>query len=215
MATTKTESSIKFGVIDVIADPKTGLPVECGRFGSSWKAEERLQDIVDRHEAGNISDEQALNKALSLAKTYPFCLEIHTFIGVRLWDMGLIDRATRVYELAFQLAEAAIPNDFKGQINYYELDNRPFLRLAHGTLLGLVHKGDGEGALKLAKKILAWCPQDNLGVRFLLSKIELLAGNHEAALKDCLSQAPTSPSHWYQAALISFRKGDYCPPAPT
>jgi hypothetical protein len=50
--------------------------------------------------------------------------------------------------------------------------NRPFLRLAHGTLLGLMRRRDkakgGEAAMVLAKQMLAWCPMDNIGVRFLL-----------------------------------------------
>jgi hypothetical protein len=37
-----------------------------------------------------------------------------------------------------------IPKGFKGQITWGEVDNRPFLRLAHGTLLGLMRRRDKE-----------------------------------------------------------------------
>jgi tetratricopeptide (TPR) repeat protein len=87
--------------------------------------------------------------------------------------------------------------------------NRSFLRLAHGTLLGLMHRREGKSAMVLAKKLLAWCPMDNLGVRFLLGDIALITGDRKAAMKEYLNGSPNSPAHWYQAALIAFREGDY------
>ncbi len=48
-----------------------------------------------------------------------------------------------------------------------------------------------------------------IGVRFLLGDIALLQGDHQAAMKEYLAGAPNSPAHWYQAALIAFREGDY------
>ena len=93
------------------------------------------------------------------------------------------------------------------------MDNRPFLRLAHGTLLGLMHLRDqakgGKAAMALAQQMLAWCPMDNIGVRFLLGDIALLLGDHRAALQEYLKGAPNSPAHWYQAALIAYQEGDY------
>jgi tetratricopeptide (TPR) repeat protein len=67
--------------------------------------------------------------------------------------------------------------------------------------------------MALAKQMLAWCPMDNIGVRFLLGDIALLQGDHKAALKEYLKGAPNSPdchpNAWYQAALIAFREGGY------
>jgi len=50
------------------------------------------------------------------------------------------------------------------------------MRMAHGTLLGLMRRRDkangGEAATALAQQMLAWCAhgkkRDNIGVRFLL-----------------------------------------------
>jgi len=65
----------------------------------------------------------------------------------------------------------------------------------------------------LAKKLLAWCPMDNLGVRFLLGDITLITGDRKAAMKEYLNGAANSPDRhpnaWYQTALIAFRDGDY------
>ncbi len=119
------------------------------------------------------------------------------------------DEAAEVHERAFNRALALIPKGYKGQITWSEIDNRSFLRLAHGTLLGLMHRREGKSAMVLAKKLLAWCPMDNLGVRFLLGDIALITGDRQAAMKEYLNGAANSPAHWYQAALIAFREGDY------
>lgn len=37
----------------------------------------------------------------------------------------------------------------------------------------------------------------------------MLKGDQHAALQEYLKGAPNSPAHWYQAALIAFREGDY------
>jgi tetratricopeptide (TPR) repeat protein len=72
-----------------------------------------------------------------------------------------------------------------------------------------MHRRAGKAAMTLAQQMLAWCPMDNIGVRFLLGDIALLKGDHHAALQAYLKGAPNSPAHCYQAALIAFREGDY------
>ena len=99
-----------------------------------------------------------------------------------------------MYERAFRRAQAQVPKGYTGQITWSEVDNRSFLRLAHGTLLGLMHlryqaKG-GKAAMALAQQMLAWCPMDNIGVRFLLGDIALLHGDHRTALQEYLKGAP-------------------------
>jgi tetratricopeptide (TPR) repeat protein len=44
---------------------------------------------------------------------------------------------------------------------------------------------------------------------FCKGDIALLQGDHQAALEQYLKGALNSPAHWYQAALIAFREGDY------
>jgi len=85
------------------------------------------------------------------------------------------------------------------------VDNRSFLRIAHGYLLGLMHQGDGKAFKALAKKLLAWCPADNLSVRMLLGDISLMTGDTQSAMKSYLQEAADSPAHCYQAGQIAFR----------
>lgn len=209
-------SSLSF-TIETFDDPETGQLTQYGRFSRHWQDEEALDVLIDKLEAGQLSHKQALMQARKLEATTPYNLEIQNFIANRLWALGLQDEATEVYERAYKQALAHIPKGFKGQITWGEVDNRPFLRLAHGTLLGLMRRGNkakaGEAAMALAKQMLAWCPMDNIGVRFLLGDIALLQGDHQAAMREYLKGAPNSPGFhpnaWYQAALIAFREGNY------
>lgn len=195
--------------IEVFDDPETGNPTQYGRFARNWRDEEALDVLIDRLEAGQLTDKQALMQARKLEAATPYNLEIQNFIANRLWALGLQDEATEVYERAYHLALAMVPKGFKGQITWSEIDNRSFLRLAHGCLLGLMHRREGAAAMVLAKQMLGWCPMDNIGVRFLLGDIALLKGDHKAAMKEYLKGAPNSPAHWYQAALIAFREGGF------
>ena len=199
--------------IETYDDPETDKPTEYGRFSRNWEDEEALDVLLDKLQAGYLSDKQALTQARKLEATTPYNLEIQNFIANRLWALGMHDEAREVYERAYQRALAHIPKGFKGQIHWGEIDNRPFLRLAHGTLLSLMRKRGqldaGLAAEALAKQLLSWCPMDNLGVRYLLGDIALLRGDLKTAMKEYLTEAPNSPANWYQLALISFRQEDH------
>lgn len=199
--------------VDVSEDPETDQPTEYGCFSRNWDDEEALDGLMERLDGGQLSDKQALMQARKLEATTPYNLEMQNFIANRLWALGLHDEAHEVYERAYKRALNLIPKGFKGQIVWGMLDNRPFLRLAHGNLLCLMRKPDKEKAAKaaeaLAKQLLAWCPMDNLGVRYLLGDIAMLKGDLKAAMRHYLQEAPNSPGNWYQAALISFRQEDY------
>jgi tetratricopeptide (TPR) repeat protein len=201
-------SSLHF-TIDTFDDPDTHKPTDYGRFSRNWEDEGALDALIDKLDVGQISDKQALMQARKLEAATPDNLEIQNFIANRLWALGMRDEAAEVHERAFNRALALIPKGYKGQITWSEIDNRSFLRLAHGTLLGLMHRREGKSAMVLAKKLLAWCPMDNLGVRFLLGDIALITGDRKAAMKEYLNGAANSPAHWYQAALIAFREGDF------
>jgi tetratricopeptide (TPR) repeat protein len=195
--------------IETFDDPESGQPTQYGHFSRNWEDEEALDALIDQLEAGRVTHKQALMQARKLEATTPDNLEIQNFMANRLWALGLQDEAAEVYERAFRRAQAHIPKGYTGQITWSEMNNRSFLRLAHGTLLGLMRKRDGKAATALSQQMLAWCPMDNIGVRFLLADIALLKGDHHAALQEYLKGAPNSPAHWYQAALIAFRQGDF------
>lgn len=162
--------------IEIIDDPDTGKPTPFGRFSRNWEEEDALDALSERLEAGQLSDRQALMQARGLEAAAPSNLEIQSFIANRLWALDLRDDATAVYEQAFHKAMLLIPMGYTGLITWMEIDNRSFLRVAHGTLLGLIHRRDQSAAMALAQQMLAWCPTDNIGIRLLLDEITLLKG---------------------------------------
>jgi len=190
-------------------DAETDKPIQYGTFSRDWAEEEELDELIDSLEAGRISHKQGLLRAQKLLGKFPGQLEVQNFIANRLWSLEMRDESTDLREKAYRQATALIPPGFKGQISWGEVDNRSFLRIAHGYLLGLMHRGDGKAAKALAKKLLAWCPADNLGVRMLLGDISLLTGDTQNAMKSYLKEAADSPAHWYQAGQIAFREGDF------
>ncbi|MDD2810626.1 hypothetical protein [Rhodoferax sp.] len=195
--------------VDEQLDAETDKPIQYGTFSRDWAEEDELDELIDSLEAGRISHKQGLLRAQKLLIKFPGQLEIQNFIANRLWSLEMRDESTDVREKAYRQAIALIPPGFKGQISWEEVDNRSFLRITHGYLLGLMHRGDGKAAKALAKKLLDWCPADNLGVRKLLGDISLLTGDTQSAMKSYLKEAADSPAHWYQAGQIAFREGDF------
>jgi tetratricopeptide (TPR) repeat protein len=199
---------LSFSVTESI-EHETDKLVQYGTFSRDWDQEEELDDLIDSLEAGRISHKQGLLRAHKLLLKYPGQLEIQNFIASRLWDLEMRIESTEVRERAYRQASSLIPIGFKGQISWGEIDNRSFLRIAHGYLLGLMDRGEGKTAKALARKLLAWCPNDNLGIRLLMGDISLLNGDTKGAMKAYLNDAATSPAHWYQAALIEFRRQNF------
>ena len=201
-------TKLTFTITENIA-PELDKPVHSGAFSRDWADEEELDELQDRLDAGRISPKQALLRARKLVVDGPDCLENHNFLANRFWDLAMRDEATDVWAKAYRQASVLIPKGFKGQINWSEIDNRSFLRVAKGYLLGLMHQRDAKAARVLAKKLLAWCPGDNLGVRMLMGDISMMLGDSKVALKTFLKEAADSPAHWYQAGQIAFKDGDF------
>jgi tetratricopeptide (TPR) repeat protein len=183
--------------------------IQYGAFSRDWADEEALDELMDRADSGAISVKQALLHAQKLLAKSPDNLELQNYLANRMWDLEMRDEAAEVWAKGVKQASRLIPKGFKGLIPWLETDNRSFLRLCHGHLLGLMHQLDGKAAQLLAKKMLAWNPNDNTGVRMLMGDISLMQGDSKAALKSFLKEADSSPAHWYQAGQIAFRDGDF------
>lgn len=200
-------TKLQFNIRDDIS--ATGRPITVGFFSRNWVEEETVDELQDLIEAGNLSLEQAIVRGRSLLAKFPDNLEVSNFLANRYWDAEMKEDAGDVFAAAYEKAAALLPKNFKGQISWLNLDNRPFLRIAHGHLLCLMQQRDGRKAEALANKLLKWCPDDNLGVRFLVGDIKLIAGDLHGALKAYLKEAVVQPVSWYPAALIAFRLEDY------
>lgn len=186
-----------------------GRTIQAGCFSRNWDEEEAVDALHQQIAAGMLTLDQSIVQGNALLTKYPDNLEIANFLANRYWNAEMKTEAAEVYATAFQKAVKLIPKDFTGRISWLDIDNRPFLRIAHGHLLCLMRQRNGRRASALANKLLRWCPDDNLGVRYLLGDIKMIAGDFHGALKAYLTEAPTQPVSWYPAALIAFRLGDF------
>lgn len=110
-----------------------------------------------------------------LIKQDPSFIDGYAHLGNSLFWLEEHAETIRVCQPFFDRLCAMIPSGFNGRIVYHQLDNRPFFRLAHTLVLayyGLKTDDGDRRAKQLAKRMLKWWPNDNIGFRFLLSPSE-------------------------------------------
>ncbi|MDE2260605.1 MAG: tetratricopeptide repeat protein, partial [Betaproteobacteria bacterium] len=186
-----------------------GRRTATGHFSRDWEDEEEMDRLQEQFDAGTVDDNTVIKKVRQLLTKHPDNMELLNFLGSQLWDVGLRDEASSLWETGHKIGASLIPKGFKGEISWYETDNQSFLRVTHGHVLGLAHLGRYRQALALAKKLLHWNPSDNQGVRLLIGDFMMKLGDHNGAMKLFLKGAQHYPTFWYRAALVAFRDGDF------
>ncbi len=81
---------------------------------------------------------------------------------------------------AVRIGLSAIPEDFSWAssiLQWSHLDNRPFLRAYHNLGLWLEKRKEVDEAIIVYGNMLSVCPNDNIGVRYILPKLWIEAGN--------------------------------------
>jgi len=130
----------------------------------------------------------------------------------------LYDDTSREFEAYLCCREAvrigldAIPKGFdwrKSQLNWYVHENRPFMRAYH--FLGLWHqrRNEIELAITVFSRLLATCPNDNLGVRYILPKLWIDQGDYLSVLRLCKEyEDDTAPEITYTYPLVLVLLGE-------
>ena len=180
------------------------------RHGDNYdKAVEKLDEALDQRDAGQITPSIYLEKLKALIEQYPHFIDGYAHIGNALMDEGKPKLALQSCLRGVEEGERAIPSGFTGPIEWGFLDNRPFLRAAHGALLCQLRLGQRREALALMEKILAWNPNDNQGIRHLIGSEYLRAGELEKANRFFADEAALYPPYHYERALLQIRAGDH------
>lgn len=129
-------------------------------------------DDIDDDESLSPDDTTALNLFLSHSKALtekePAFLDGYASQVGTLFFLKRYDEAIGVGQPIFDAACALIPADFKGLISYNELSNRPFHRLAANLSLAYIESGNVSAGHTIARQMLKWWPNDNIGFRFHL-----------------------------------------------
>jgi tetratricopeptide (TPR) repeat protein len=180
----------------------------------------RLHDALDAAEHGSKTYQAYLKKLDRLIDKEPNYLDAYNYAGNAYLEMAdsqkadealtAINAAQRYYSRAFERAKTMIPPEFAGRIIWAHLDNRPFLRAHHGLILCHLRRNEYSQATKMIEEHLAWNPNDNIGVRYLLGDAYLLAGdtvNARRALTVGVSEE--YPDSAYSLGLLEFKEGNY------
>lgn len=179
-----------------------------GRFNRAWDLEERYSEMADAVDRDDVDPELALRE-VSRLPLIEGDLEHVALKGSLLWTLERKEEAGELYQSAFDSARALIPAKYKGTIDWYVLDNRPFLRIAHGLLLWLMQIKDIPAADRLARMIGRWSPNGGMNVEELRADLDFMAGRYPAALKKYLRGESPDPPSLYQAGRIAFRSGNF------
>ena len=168
-----------------------------------------LNRLLDQRDDGVITSAKYLKTVKALVERHPQFIDGHAHLGAALLMDGKPKLALQAYLCALDVAEQVIPAGFSGLIQWGYTENRPFLRANHGAALCHIRLGKRQEAQRLMEKILAWNPNDNQGVRFLIGSAYLRAGETEKAERIFADQAEDYPPYRYEQALMHLKAGDY------
>lgn len=184
------------------------------------KAWLRLDDTLESAEYSSKTYRAYLNKLDRLISKEPDYFDAYNYAGNAYLEIAdnqkadgifsSVDVAREYYSRAFGRAKALMPPDFAGRIVWGHLDNRPFLRAHHGLILCHLRKKEYGAAAQMIEEHLAWNPNDNIGVRYLLGDAYLLAGENAKA-RTALSVGVSEgyPDSAYSLGLLEFREKNY------
>ena len=172
-------------------------------------AHNAIDSALDRLDAGRASAEGTEARLQEIATEWPANIEAARAHGVSLDAIGATHRAHQEYRRGFGLAETAL-GDRKVEMNWYVFMNRPFLRAAAAMVHVLREEQKPAKAATLIRKMLRWCPQDNLGMREKLGRVLLEAGNQPSAVRALRKASPTSsPAVDYDLGLALITGEEY------
>ena len=86
------------------------------------------------------------------------------------------------------------------------VENRPFLCAAHGLVFCHSWLSHSQEAIAVMERILAWNPDHNQGIRFMIGSEYLRAGEEEKAESFFVTEAAEHPPYRYELALLLLRR---------
>ena len=165
--------------------------------------------LLDENDSGGLGAKRYLDKLQDLAARYPWFIDVHAHFGFALLEQGKTRRALAACRQGVEIGEAAIPSAYRGVIEWGWLENRPFLRAAHGAVLCHLRLRQWHKALSLMEKTLAWNPGDNQGVRYLIGSAYLRAGRLDDARTFLAAGDNDYPPSRYELALLLLSEDNF------
>ena len=170
---------------------------------------EAFDAALERRDCGELSDRQYVAELERLVEVAPDFIDGHAHLAFALYDEGKPKKALENCLRGLAVGNRLIPEGFAGRIEWGHLDNRPFLRALHGVALGYVRLRKHRDAAAMMERLLAYNPNDNQGVRYLLGSEYLRLGETDKARALLEAEAAHYPPYHYELALLHQEAGNW------
>jgi tetratricopeptide (TPR) repeat protein len=134
----------------------------------TWEAMDKFHEALEYWRAGDYAVAEGMYH--ELIADFPEFIDVHHHLALILSVTGREEEAFLMWFKLVEMSLDCLPEAFEmGQdrLQWFILENRPFLRAYHSLGLQYLERGDVVRALKVFNSILAMNPGDNQGVRAL------------------------------------------------
>lgn len=168
-----------------------------------------LDRLIDGRERRAIGDKAYAVGLERLILEEPDFIDAHAHLAYAWIEQGKPKKALDASLAGLARANRLIPEGFAGRIEWGHLENRPYLRAMHGAVLGYMRLRRHKDAAALIERMLAYNPNDNQGVRYLLGSELLRAGEPERAKAAVEAECRAYPPYMYELALLHLQAGQW------
>jgi tetratricopeptide (TPR) repeat protein len=165
---------------------------------------EDFEEALETLRSGHYETAARLLRAF--IKRFPYHIDSYHHLGIIEADLGHGGRALKYFEMGYRIGLRSIPENFAGRLPWIHLENRPFLRAAHGYGLGLEQERRHLEAVDVYEQVLSFNPNDNQGIRYLLPSLYLKAQAPQKA-RAALEQHGADGMNLYTRCLVEIQDG--------
>ncbi len=141
-----------------------------------------------------------------IIKEDPEFLDAYNSLGWLEIELKNYGNALLFFDSAYKIAQKCIPKNFKGQISWGIIENRPFLHTLYGLCIAHLFTKSWKKASLISEKILKYNPNDDQGIRALAIHSYIAQGEFKKILKICRKYPQdTLPDVLYGKVLAYYR----------
>ena len=170
---------------------------------------EEFDDVLERHEMGELSDSAYVKALEQLIASSPDFIDGYAHLAIHWEHQGKPKKALDIALKGLAVANRVIPEGFVGQMEWGHLENRPYLRAMHVALISFIRLHRHVDAARMIELMLERNPNDNQGVRFLLGSELLRAKEPVRARSIFAAEALDYPPYYYELALSYIQDEDW------
>ncbi|MBT9596991.1 MAG: tetratricopeptide repeat protein [Vitreoscilla sp.] len=174
---------------------------------------EVLDSALEQRSQGQLTDKAYAALLERIIAEHPDFIDAHAHLAYLWIEQGKPKKALDASLAGLTLANRLVPEGFAGHIEWGHLDNRPYLRAMHGAVLAYGRLRRHKEAAGLIECMLAYNPNDNQGVRYLLGSELLRAGDAARAQTVFEAECASYPPYHYEVALAHLQAGRWVPAA--